>query len=125
MGAKIIASNSVRRRRVLRGPIVIGVLLGAVAYFAFDTLSARSAEADPPAVAEAPRQQRFTQAPVRQASSIAAPQRLAPSTSLGFGYRNCAEARAAGADPVYAGEPGYGEHLDRDRDGIGCEPYPR
>nr|WP_304027414.1 excalibur calcium-binding domain-containing protein [Methyloversatilis discipulorum] len=22
-----------------------------------------------------------------------------------------------------AGEPGYGPHLDRDADGIGCEPY--
>lgn len=36
-------------------------------------------------------------------------------------YQNCAEAIAAGAAPVYIGEPGYGPHLDRDRDGIGCE----
>lgn len=36
-------------------------------------------------------------------------------------YRNCAAARAAGAAPVYSGQPGYGIHLDRDRDGIGCE----
>ena len=36
-------------------------------------------------------------------------------------YKNCSEARAAGAAPVYAGQPGYGTHLDRDRDGIGCE----
>ncbi len=36
-------------------------------------------------------------------------------------YRNCSAARAAGAAPVYIGEPGYGVHLDRDRDGIGCE----
>ncbi|MBO9717351.1 MAG: excalibur calcium-binding domain-containing protein [Pseudoxanthomonas sp.] len=21
------------------------------------------------------------------------------------------------------GEPGYGPHLDRDNDGVGCEPY--
>jgi hypothetical protein len=38
-------------------------------------------------------------------------------------YRNCAAARAAGAAPVRVGEPGYGPHLDRDGDGIGCEPY--
>lgn len=25
--------------------------------------------------------------------------------------------------PVRRGEPGYGPHLDRDNDGIGCEPY--
>lgn len=36
-------------------------------------------------------------------------------------YANCAAARAAGAAPVYRGEPGYGKHLDRDGDGIGCE----
>jgi len=36
-------------------------------------------------------------------------------------YRNCTEARAAGAAPVYRGQPGYGPHLDRDGDGIGCE----
>ncbi|MBZ4321401.1 excalibur calcium-binding domain-containing protein [Streptomyces huiliensis] len=36
-------------------------------------------------------------------------------------YRNCAAARAAGAAPVHRGEPGYGPHLDRDGDGIGCE----
>lgn len=38
-------------------------------------------------------------------------------------FANCAEARAAGAAPVRRGEPGYGPHLDRDGDGIGCEPY--
>lgn len=36
-------------------------------------------------------------------------------------YRNCDAARAAGAAPVYRGQPGYGSHLDRDGDGIGCE----
>lgn len=55
---------------------------------------------------------------------------LQPPTSTGKGtetstwtYRNCTEARAAGAAPVRRGEPGYGPHLDRDNDGIGCEPY--
>ncbi|MFJ9429389.1 excalibur calcium-binding domain-containing protein [Streptomyces sp. NPDC101490] len=36
-------------------------------------------------------------------------------------YRNCSAARAAGAAPVYRGDPGYGRHLDRDGDGVGCE----
>ena len=36
-------------------------------------------------------------------------------------YANCSAARAAGAAPVYRGDPGYGRHLDRDGDGIGCE----
>jgi hypothetical protein len=39
----------------------------------------------------------------------------------GGAYRNCTAARAAGAAPVRAGDPGYGAHLDRDGDGIGCE----
>lgn len=38
-------------------------------------------------------------------------------------YPNCAAARAAGAAPIRRGEPGFGPHLDRDGDGIGCEPY--
>lgn len=36
-------------------------------------------------------------------------------------FRNCKAARAAGAAPVRIGDPGYGTHLDRDGDGIGCE----
>ncbi len=36
-------------------------------------------------------------------------------------YDTCAAARAAGAAPVRQGDPGYGRHLDRDGDGVGCE----
>ena len=36
-------------------------------------------------------------------------------------YPNCTAARNAGAAPVRRGQPGYGPHLDRDNDGIGCE----
>jgi len=36
-------------------------------------------------------------------------------------YDNCSDARAAGAAPIHRGEPGYGTHLDRDGDGIGCD----
>lgn len=36
-------------------------------------------------------------------------------------YANCAAARAAGADPVMRGDPGYSRRLDRDGDGVGCE----
>ncbi|CAO1654516.1 DUF1294 domain-containing protein [Parasphingorhabdus sp. NYA22] len=38
-------------------------------------------------------------------------------------YRNCAAARSAGAAPLYRGQPGYRSPLDRDNDGIACEPY--
>ena len=49
----------------------------------------------------------------------AAPPAPAPAPSGAFA--NCSEARAAGAAPVYRGDPGYGSHLDRDDDGVGCE----
>ncbi|MFF3289752.1 excalibur calcium-binding domain-containing protein [Streptomyces sp. NPDC003023] len=38
-------------------------------------------------------------------------------------YENCDAVRAAGADPIHEGEAGFGPHLDRDGDGVGCEPY--
>lgn len=53
--------------------------------------------------------------PQNEQPAVAAPQ---PQSAY---YRNCSAARAAGAAPVYAGQPGYGTHLDRDGDGIGCE----
>jgi len=36
-------------------------------------------------------------------------------------YPNCKAARAAGAAPLYAGQPGYRAKLDGDGDGIACE----
>ncbi|MDI9237780.1 excalibur calcium-binding domain-containing protein [Lysobacter sp. LF1] len=46
---------------------------------------------------------------------------LQPADARSVGFRNCSEARAAGAAPVRRGDPGYGRHLDRDGDGVGCE----
>ena len=42
------------------------------------------------------------------------------SGSAGY-FPNCASARAAGAAPIRAGEPGYSRKLDRDGDGVACE----
>ena len=36
-------------------------------------------------------------------------------------YQNCDAVRAAGAAPLYVGEPGYSRRLDRDGDGVACE----
>lgn len=36
-------------------------------------------------------------------------------------FANCAAARAAGAAPLYAGQPGYRPQMDGDKDGIACE----
>ncbi len=56
--------------------------------------------------------------------AASAPARSRPMTlqsSGGGAFRNCAAARAAGAAPVREGQAGYGRHLDRDGDGVGCE----
>lgn len=44
-----------------------------------------------------------------------------PSPDGSVSYENCDAVRAAGAAPVHRGDPGYGSHLDRDGDGVGCE----
>ena len=84
------------------------------AYVAADAASAplcappaTAAPAPQPAVVPAP-------APVPTPAPTPVPQ---PSAS----YANCDAARAAGAAPISAGEPGYSRKLDRDGDGIACE----
>jgi hypothetical protein len=57
-------------------------------------------------------------APQRSLAALASPSR---SRSGGGAYANCTAARAAGAAPVRIGRAGYGPHLDRDGDGVGCE----
>ena len=62
--------------------------------------------------------------PTTHRDSLAPSSSLPPATPARAGaFANCDEARAAGAAPVRRGDPGYGPHLDRDNDGIGCEPY--
>lgn len=39
----------------------------------------------------------------------------------GVYYANCSAVKAAGAAPIYRGEPGYSSKLDRDNDGVACE----
>jgi hypothetical protein len=40
-------------------------------------------------------------------------------------FRDCRAAWAAGAAPIYRGQPGYDISMDGDRDGIACEPVRR
>ncbi len=40
-------------------------------------------------------------------------------------YENCDAARDAGVTPPHPGEPGYGDHLDRDGGRVAREPDPR
>ncbi|WP_066302364.1 excalibur calcium-binding domain-containing protein [Arthrobacter luteolus] len=71
------------------------------------------------AAAAAAEAQRLAEEQARQQYVAPAPA-PAPAPANVY-YANCSAARAAGAAPVYIGSPGYGKHLDRDGDGIGCE----
>ncbi len=42
-----------------------------------------------------------------------------------YARASCDHARAVGLAPALRGAPGYWPHLDADKDGIACEPYPR
>lgn len=57
----------------------------------------------------------------RSAGAKQSPRYGLSSVRGGGAYANCTAAREAGAAPVRRGSPGYGSHLDRDNDGIGCE----
>ena len=63
------------------------------------------------------------QQPTSAALTASAKERPTNAGSSGWSYRNCREARAAGAAPLFRGQPGYGAHMDGDSDGIACEPY--
>jgi Excalibur calcium-binding domain len=38
-------------------------------------------------------------------------------------FAGCGEVRERGLAPLHRGDPGYGEHMDGDGDGVACEPY--
>jgi hypothetical protein len=74
-------------------------IIGAVAFAVFDQTYGEEAPI-------APEQVQSVSAPVQH-------------------FRNCGEARAAGAAPISRGQRGYSPRLDADLDGVACEPYPR
>lgn len=82
-------------------------------------LDRQAAEAAQRAAEEEARRQSQIQPLVPQPAPAPAPAPAPPPASVW--YDNCTAARAAGAAPVYVGQPGYGRHLDRDGDGVGCE----
>lgn len=67
-------------------------------------------------VAPAPSEVRSVYSPSNSSPAPVA----APDTNSAY-YANCTAARAAGAAPLYVGQPGYRAGLDRDNDGIACE----
>lgn len=69
---------------------------------------------------EAPSVEHRPRAAAGSSSKRGGRETTAPAKKRGW-YKNCAEARAAGAAPIYRGQPGYSSKLDRDNDGIACE----
>ena len=96
--------------------VVAAAAAATVAKAAADAQSAAVAKAKAAAVAKA---KAAATARAKAAAAAAAVAALAPVASV-F-YANCSDVRAAGADPIRLGEPGYSTTLDRDRDGIACE----
>jgi Excalibur calcium-binding domain len=47
----------------------------------------------------------------------------APAALADPPYRNCSEAHADGRYNIPSTDPAYGPKLDRDGDGLACEPY--
>ena len=81
--------------------------------------AAQAQQAQQAAAQEAARQQQAAAQQQAQAAQAAQAQQQVAASNVY--YRNCSAARAAGAAPVYRGQPGYASHLDRDNDGVGCE----
>ena len=86
----------------------VGLVQNAITVRAQQAEQARQA-----AAAEQARQAAAAQQTQQQQAFVTQPQQ--------GGYRNCSEARAAGAAPLYRGQAGYSPRLDRDGDGVACE----
>lgn len=95
------------------------VLQGCPDQAAFTSTFAPAPPAPSPTAKPAP-------APTKKADP-APPKKVAPAKpkkekkQKQVSYKNCSAVRADGAAPIHRGEPGYGRHLDRDGDGVGCE----
>lgn len=89
---------------------------------AADEEAARKAEeekkkAEEEAAQKAEEEKKAAEEQARQQAEQQAQQQQQASTY----YPNCTAAKAAGAAPLYRGQPGYSTKLDRDGDGVACE----
>ena len=80
--------------------------------------SAPSSTAPPDVPENAPSPASSSTPSPSSSSPAPAPQPVRAPTQM---YSSCAQARAAGAAPLYEGDPGYNPRLDRDKDGVACE----
>jgi hypothetical protein len=94
-----------------------GLVVAAVAGSMLQSSFAEDLESPAPVTA--------SPAPVSRATPTSSPvvtPRATP-TPRTSSFQTCEEVREAGADPLRRGEPGYGPHLDRNGNGLACEPF--
>ena len=91
----------------------------ASASAAAEASASAAAEASASAAAEAA-EQAAQEEPAQPEAPAQEPQ-SEPEEPARTYYANCTEAKAAGAAPLYRGDPGYRAKLDRDHDGVACE----
>lgn len=91
---------------------------------AAEAVAAAAAEAQRVAAAEAARVEAARVEAERVAAAAAAAAvaaAAAPPPAPAAFYQNCTAVKAAGAAPIYPGDPGWQSKFDRDKDGVGCE----
>lgn len=88
---------------------------------AADKAAAAKAAADKAAADKAAAAAAAKLAAEQAAAQQAVPQAPAVPAPASVYYASCAAAKAAGAAPLSAGQPGYRAGLDRDKDGVACE----
>ncbi|WP_018762297.1 excalibur calcium-binding domain-containing protein [Arthrobacter sp. 135MFCol5.1] len=87
---------------------------------AADKAASDKAAADQAAAAKAAADQAAAAA-AQQAAQAPAPAAVPAAPAPAAYFANCTAANAAGAAPLYRGQPGYRSALDRDGDGVACE----
>lgn len=60
-------------------------------------------------------------APIVETAPAESVEEAAEQPAQNVYYQNCTAVKAAGAAPIYPGDPGFQSKFDRDNDGIGCE----
>jgi hypothetical protein len=88
---------------------------------AADKAAAAKAAADKAAADKAAAAAAAKLAAEQAAAQQAVPQAPAAPAPASVYYASCADAKAAGAAPLYSGQTGYRAGLDRDKDGVACE----
>jgi cytoskeletal protein RodZ len=117
VGINVLAANAQSNQAAPPAPI--------------STVAVSSEEARPETVTVAPTPTAGSLTPTAEVSASATEAPASPTdaanteaTNPAVYYPNCAAVWAAIGRPIERGEPGYGDHLDGDKDGRGCVDEP-